>query len=57
MRRCLGVKVPEPQVNVCAQALHRLDGEGPAQVLGVGAGGGQAEAIPETEATKIKAGI
>lgn len=41
----LGVKVPESQVDVRPQPLHALDGQGAAQVLCVGPGRGQPEAV------------
>ena len=40
------VDVAQTQVDVRADALHRLYGQRAAQVLGVGPGGGQAEAEP-----------
>lgn len=42
----LTIDVAQAQVDVCADALHRLYGERAAQVLSVGPGGGQAEAKP-----------
>lgn len=40
----LAVDVAEAQVDVSTDALHGLDGQRAAQVLGIGSGGGQAEA-------------
>lgn len=40
------IDVAQTQVNVCADALHRLYGQGTPQVVGVGPGRGQAEAKP-----------
>lgn len=31
----LAINVPETQVDVCADALHRLDGQGTSQVFGI----------------------
>lgn len=45
------VDVAQTQVDVGADALHRLYGQGAAQVLGVGPGRGQAEAEPARQTT------
>lgn len=43
----LAVDVAQAQVDVGADALHGLDGQGATQVLGVRPGGGQPEAKPD----------